>query len=92
MVMKTLMSLIALLMTLCAGCESYTWLLYENPSLSASKQGEQCFPDPLGLGRSIDLTGNEAMRRGTITKVKSIEYRVAKFHGLGKECVVAQGE
>ena len=90
--MKRLMSLIALLMPLCAGCESSTWLLYENPSLSVTKQGEQCLPDPLGLGRSIDLTGNEAMRRGTITKVKSIEYRVAKFHGLGKECVVAQGE
>ena len=90
--MKRLVSLIALLMPLCAGCESYTWLLYENPSLSATKQGEQCFPDPLGLGRRIDLTGNEAMRIGNITKVKSVEYRVAKFQGWGKECVVAQGE
>jgi hypothetical protein len=49
-------------------------------------------PDPLGIGRSIDLTGNEAMHVGNITKVKTIEYRVAKFHGLGKECVVARGE
>lgn len=90
--MKRLMSLIAIVLPLSAGCESYTWLLYENPSQKAEKQGEQCFPDPLGLGRSLDLTGNEAMRRGNITKVRTIEYRVSKLHGLGKECVLAHGE
>ena len=90
--MKGLISLIAIVMPLCAGCESYTWLLYENPSLNATKQGEQCLPDPLGIGRGIDLSGNEAMRAGNITKVRTIEYLVAKFHGLGKECVVAQGD
>lgn len=90
--MKGLLSVITIVVPLCAGCESSTWLLYANPSVNAVKQGEQCFPDPLGLGRTIDLTGNEAMRLGNVTRVRSIEYRVAKFHGLGKECVTAQGE
>lgn len=90
--MTRFLTVFAIVAPLCAGCESYTWLLYENPSLNAAKQGEQCFPDPLGLGRRIDLTGNEVMRVGNISKVRSIEYRVAKFHGLGKECVVARGE
>lgn len=87
--MKRLMSLIALLMPLCAGCESYTWLLYENPSLSATKQGEQCFPDPLGLGRSIDLTGNAAWHYH-----QSKEHRVSRCQvsWSGQRIVVAQGE
>jgi hypothetical protein len=90
--MKRLLSVMAIVMPLCGGCESYTWLLYENYSATATKQGEQCFPDPLGLGRRIDLSGNEAMRIGNITTVKRVEYRVVKFHGYGKECVVAHGD
>ena len=86
------MVLIAMLLPILAGCESSTALLYANPSLSDAKQGQECFRDPLGLGRKLDLTGNEAMRAGGITKVRSIEYHVAKFHGLGRECVIAQGE
>ena len=90
--MKRPMMLIAMLLPLLLGCESPTWLLYANPSLSGEKQGQECFRDPLGLGRKLDLTGNEAMRLGGITKVRSIEYDVTKFHGLGRECVIAHGE
>jgi len=87
------MLLIAMLLAVLAGCESYTWLLFSNPSLSGGKEGRECLPsDPLGFGRTVDLTGNEAMRLGSITKVRSVEYSVNKFHGVGKECVVAHGE
>jgi hypothetical protein len=91
--MKRPMMLIAMLMPLFLGCESSTELLYANPSLSSAKEGQECLPpDPLGLGRKLDLTGNEAMRLGGITKVRSIEYEVTKFHGFGRECVIAHGE
>lgn len=90
--MKRPMMLIALLLPVMAGCESYTWVLYANPPVSDAKQGQECFTDPLGLGRQLDLTGNEAMRLGGITRVRSIEYYVSKFYGLGKECVIARGE
>ena len=90
--MKRPMMLIAMLLPLLLGCESSTWLLYANPSVSGEKKGQECFPGPLGLGRKLDLTGNEAIRLGGITKVRSIEYDVTKFHGLGRECVVAHGE
>ena len=88
------MVLMALLLPLLGGCESYKWLVYANPSVTGgAKEGRQCLPpDPLGLGRAVDLTGQEAMRAGEITKVRSVEYHVTKFHGLGKECVVAYGE
>ena len=89
---RKLTILIAMLLPVLAACESYTWLLYANPSLRSDKEGQECFPDPLGIGRKVDLTGHEAMRLGGITRVRTVEYRVAKFHGLGKECVVAQGE
>ena len=91
--MKKRMLLIAMLLPVLAGCESYTWLLFANPSLNGGKEGRECLPsDPLGFGRTVDLTGNEAMRLGSITKVRSVEYSVNKFHGVGKECVVAHGE
>jgi hypothetical protein len=91
--MKKPRILIALLLPVLAGCESHTWMMYANPSLSDAKQGRECLPpDPLGLGRQLDLTGNEAMHLGGITKVRSIEYQVAKFHGVGKECVIVRGE
>ena len=89
---RPIILLVAMLLPIVTGCESYTWLLFANPSVSGAKQGRECFPDPLGLGRKVDLTGSEAMRLGGITKVSRIEYHVAKFHGLGKECVIAHGE
>jgi hypothetical protein len=85
--------LIALLLPLLGGCESYAWLVYTNPSLTGAKEGRECLPpDPVGFGRTVDLTGHEASRLGGITKVRSVEYRVTKFHGVGSECVVAYGE
>jgi hypothetical protein len=92
--MKELIILISILLPLLTGCESYTWLVYANPSLTGgAKEGQECLSqDPLGLGRKVDLTGQEAMRVGGITKVRNIEYQVMKFHGFGKECVVAHGE
>ena len=91
--MKRPIMLIAMLLPLLLGCESSAALLYANPSLNGSKEGQQCLPaDPLGLGRTLDLSGNEAMRVGGITKVRSIEYSVNKFHGVGRECVIAHGE
>ena len=88
------MILLALLLPLLEGCESYRWLVYANPSVSGgAKEGRQCLsPDPLGLGRTVDLTGHEAMRIGELTTVRRVEYHVTKFHGVGKECVVAYGE
>ncbi len=32
------------------------------------------------------------MSRGGITKVKTVEYQMNSFHGLGKECIIAHGE
>jgi hypothetical protein len=91
--MNKAMILVTLLLPFLGGCESYSWLVYENPSLTGAKEGRECLPpDPLGLARKVDLTGHEAMRLGGITKVRSIEYHVKKFHGVGKECVVAYGE
>jgi hypothetical protein len=90
--MKRSLVLIGLMLPVLAGCEFYTWSLYANPSISRAKEGEDCFPDPMGLGRMVDLTGIEAMRVGGITRVSTIEYRVAKFHGVGKECVIVRGE
>jgi hypothetical protein len=85
--------LMAILLPLLAGCESYKWLIYSNPTLTGAKEGQECLSaDPLGLGRTVDLTGHEAMRVGGITKVRSVEYHVKKFHGVGRECVVAYGE
>ena len=87
------MMLIVIFLPVLAGCESSTWLLYANPSLSSTKEGQECLmPDPLGFLRQVDITGNEAMRRGSITRVRSIEYQVDKFHGWGRECVIARGE
>jgi hypothetical protein len=91
--MKRPLILIVLLLPLLASCASHTSLMYANSSLSGAKQGRECLsPDPLGFGRQLDLTGKEAMHLGGITKVQRIEYQVVKFHGVGKECVIARGE
>jgi len=93
--MKRPVMLIAVLPLLVAGCESSTSLIYAslNSSIGSTKQGQQCqTPDPVGLGRKLDLNGGEAMRLGGITRVKTIEYQVVKFLGVGKECVIAHGD
>lgn len=87
-----LLILIAMLMPVLSGCQSHTWLLYANPSVSGAKQGEECLVDLFGLGRKLDWTGNKAMRLGGLTTVRSVEYQMATLHGWGRECVVAHGE
>jgi len=90
--MKKPMLLMAILIPVLAGCQSYTWVLYANPPLAGEKQAQQCAPVVFGLGPNVDLSGNEAMRAGGITKVRTVEYQTTSFHGIGKECVRAQGE
>ena len=93
--MKRPVMLIAIVLPFLSGCESYKSLLYDNlnPSISAAKQGQECLPpDPVGLGRTLDLNGGEAMRLGGIIKLRRLEYQVVKFHGVGRECVIAHGE
>jgi len=90
--MKRSLMLIAMLLPMLAGCQSHTWLVYANPPLSDAKQGQECLFDLLGLGRKLDLTGNEAMRAGGLATVRSVEYHVNSFHGWGRECVTARGE
>jgi len=90
--MKRSLMLIAMLLPMLAGCQSHTWLVYANPPLSDAKQGQECLFDLLGLGRKLDLTGNEAMRAGGLATVRSVEYHVNSFHGWGMECVTARGE
>lgn len=93
--MKKPVMLIAMVLPFFSGCESYTSLLYDtrNPSISDAKQGRECLPpDPIGLGRTLDLNGGEAMRLGGITQLRRLEYQVVKFHGVGRECVIAYGE
>ncbi|MDK2741293.1 MAG: hypothetical protein NDI90_00125 [Nitrospira sp. BO4] len=93
--MKRPVMLIAILPLLASGCESSTTLIYAslNSSVSSTKQGQECqTPDPVGLGRKLDLNGGEAMRLGGITRVSTIEYQVVKYLGVGKECVVAYGD
>ena len=84
--------LMAILLPVVAGCESYTWPVYSNASTADSRQGRDCRTLVFGLGGSVDPTGIEAMRHGGITKVRSTEYRVNTFHGVGNECVIARGE
>ncbi len=93
--MKRPVMLIAMVLPLLSGCESSKSLLYDNlnPSISDAKQGQECLPlDPIGLGRRLDLNGGEAMRLGGITKLRRLEYQVVKFHGVGRECIIAHGE
>jgi TRL (tRNA-associated locus)-like protein len=85
------MILIALLLVM-PSCQSHTWLLYANPPVGDDKQGQECSPVIFALGPSVDLSGNGAMSRGGITKVKTVEYQMNSFHGLGKECIIAHGE
>ena len=90
--MKRALILLSMLLPLLSSCQSYNWVIYANPSIGDAKEGQQCRPDIIGLGPHVDLTGNEAMRLGGLTKARTVEYRVANFLGWGKECIVAHGE
>ena len=87
------MALIAILLPVLAGCETYTWPLgYSNFSITDAKQGQDCRVLVFGLGGMADVTGTQAIRQGAITKLRSAEYRVNTLEGVGTECVVAHGE
>jgi hypothetical protein len=90
--MNQRMLLIAMLLPVIAGCESYSWSVYNNPSITDVKQGEDCRVLVFGLGGSVDPTGIQAMRLGGMTKVRSTVYRVNTLQGVGNECVIAHGE
>ena len=84
--------LIAMLLPVLAGCQSYTRPLgLTNSTITDTKQGQDC-ESQFGIGGVPDLTGMQAMRSGGITKLRSTEYRVHAFSGVGSECVIAHGE
>ena len=86
------MIVVAVVVPLLGGCQSHKWLLYANPPGNGEKEGEQCSTVVFGLGPNVDLTGNEAIRRGGITKPTTVEYRINTLHGIGRECVRARGD
>lgn len=82
----------AMLLPALAGCVSVTTPMgYTNTAVADAKQGEDC-RTLIGLGGMLDLTGIAAMRQGSITKLRSTEYREHTFYGTGKACIVAHGE
>ncbi len=84
---------IAMLLPVLAGCESYTRPFgYLNSSITDAKQGQDCRVLVFGLGGLADVTGTQAIRQGGITKLRSAEYRVNTIEGVGTECVIAHGE
>ena len=84
--------LIAMLLPVLAGCQCYTRPLGPtNPTITDAKQGQDC-RSQFGIGGVPDVTGTQAMRSGGITKLRSVEYRVHAFSGVGSECVIAHGE
>ena len=83
---------IAMLLLFVAGCESYTWVVYNNAAVPDMKEGRDCRVHVFGLGGAVDETGIQAMRLGAITRVRSTEYRVNTIQGVGNECVIAHGE
>lgn len=85
--------LIAMLLPVLVSCESYTRPLgYMNASITDAKQGQDCRVLVFGLGGIADVTGIQAIRQGSITKLRSAEYRVNTLGGVGSECVIAHGE
>jgi hypothetical protein len=85
--------LIAMLLSVLAGCESYTRPVgYTTSAIADAKQGQDCRVLVFGLGGMADVTGTKATRLGGITKLRSAEYRVNTFEGVGSECVIAHGE
>lgn len=84
--------LIAILPPVLAGCQSYTRPLGpSNSTITDAKQGQDC-RSQFGIGGVPDLTGSQAMRSGGITKLRSAEYSVNAFSGVGSQCVIAHGE
>jgi hypothetical protein len=84
--------LMALLLPVLAGCGSYTSTLGPtNPTITDAKQGQDC-RSQFGKGGIPDLTGAQALRSGGITKLRSMEYTVNSFSGVGSECVIVHGE
>ena len=84
--------LIAMLLPVLAGCESYVRPLGPtNPTITDAKQGQDC-RSQFGIGGVPDLTGAQAIRSGGITKLRTMEYTVDSFSGVGSECVIAHGE
>ena len=82
--------LINILLPVLAGCESYVLPLGPtNSTITDAKQGQDC---RVYLDGVPDLTGTQAMRSGGITKLRSTEYHVNAFSGVGSECVIAHGE
>lgn len=85
--------LIAMLLPVLAGCESYVQPLGgTNPTIPDAKQGQDCRVHVFGIGGVPDVTGTQAMRSGGITKLRNAEYRANAFAGMGRECVIAYGE
>jgi len=86
--------LIGVLLPVLAGCFSYrTPLAYTTASIADAKQGQDCRVAIFGLqGNGPDVTLAQAIRLGGITKLRSAEYRVSTFQGIGTECVVVHGE
>jgi hypothetical protein len=82
-----------MLLPVLAGCESYERPLGATiAAIPDAKQGQDCHLYVGGIGGVPDLTGAQAMRAGGITKLRSAEYSVTGFAGLGHECVNARGE
>ncbi len=85
--------LIAMLLPVLAGCESYVQPLGgTNPTIPDAKQGQDCRVHVFGIGGVPDVTGTQAMRSGGITKLRNAEYRANTLVGVGRECVIVTGE
>ena len=88
-----LVMLIAMLLPVLAGCQSYVRPLGgTNPTFPDAKQGQDCRVHVFGIGGGPDVSGMQAMRLGGISKLRSAEYRANAFAGVGRECVIAYGE
>jgi hypothetical protein len=73
-------------------CVSYTTPLgATNESVADVKQGQDCRVLLFGHGGHVYTVG-EAMKQGSITTLRSVEYRETTFLGVGHECVIAHGE
>jgi len=83
----------AMLLPVLAGCQSYAQPLGgTNPTIPDAKQGQDCRVHVFGIGGGPDGSGIQAMRSAGITKLRSAEYRANAFAGVGRECVIADGE
>jgi len=86
--------LIGVLLPVLAGCFSYSRPLANTTApIADAKQGQDCRVLIFGVSNhGPDVTLAHAIRLGSITKLRSAEYRVSTLQGLGTECVVAHGE